>query len=509
MSYLIGIDIGTSGTKTVLYDLEGNAVAQAMQEYPMHQPQAGWAEEDPEDWWNAAVTTLRGVMKAGGAAPEEILGIGFSGQMHSLVMLDASCRVLRPAILWCDGRTRSECDEINERVGAQRLLEISANPALTGFTAGKLLWVRRHEPELFARCRHVLLPKDYVRFRLTGVLATDVSDASGTNLLNVAERAWSAELLEKLELDPAWFPPLLESCELAGRVTREAAAMTGIAAGTPVAAGAADNAASAVGTGTVRTGGVFHTIGTSGVIFAHSDRPAVSAGGRVHTICAAVPQGWGFMSCTLSAGLALRWYRDQFCVQECLEAERSGTDSYALLDKKAAAVAPGSDGVIFLPYLMGERSPLLDETCRGVFFGLSALHRREHLLRAVMEGVAYSQRACLDVFREMGLRPEKMKLCGGGAKSPLWRQILADQFHLPVTTMASSESPTLGAAILAGVCAGVYPDVPSGCGCVRDGGTMEEPQEEAMRIYDAYYPVYTALYPALRRQFAAMAQMKP
>lgn len=508
MNYLIGIDIGTSGTKTVLYDLEGNAIAQSMQEYPMCQPQNGWAEENPEDWWNATVTTLQSVMKNSGAAPEEILGIGFSGQMHSLVMLDASCHVLRPAILWCDGRTRSECDEINERVGAQRLLEISANPALTGFTASKLLWVRRHEPELFARCRHVLLPKDYVRFRLTGVLAMDVSDASGTNLLNVAERTWSAEILEKLGLDPGWFPPLLESCELAGRVAQQAAALTGLAAGTPVAAGAADNAASAVGTGTVLPGNVFNTIGTSGVIFAHSDRPAVAAGGRVHTVCAAVPQSWGFMSCTLSAGLSLRWYRDQFCTQECLEAERSGMDSYALLDKKATAVAPGSDGVIFLPYLMGERSPLLDGTCRSVFFGLSARHKREHLLRAVMEGVAYSQRACLDVFREMGLRPETMKLCGGGAKSPLWRQILADQFHLPVTTMASSESPTLGAAILAGVCAGVYSDVPSGCKIVRDGGTLEHPQEEAARIYDACYPIYTALYPALRGQFAALTQIK-
>lgn len=508
MSYLIGIDIGTSGTKTVLYDLEGNAIAQAAQEYPMRQPQTGWAEENPEDWWNAAVATLRCVIKNSSAAPEEILGIGFSGQMHSLVMLDASGCVLRPAILWCDGRTRSECDEINARVGAQRLLEISANPALTGFTAGKLLWVRRHEPEIFAHCRHVLLPKDYVRFCLTGVLATDVSDASGTNLLNVAERTWSTELLEKLELDPAWFPPLLESCELAGRVTEQAAALTGLAAGTPVAAGAADNAASAVGTGTVLPGSVFNTIGTSGVIFAHSDRPAVAAGGRVHTVCAAVPHGWGFMSCTLSAGLALRWYRDQFCAQECLEAEQSGVDSYVLLDRKAAAVAPGADGVIFLPYLMGERSPLLDETCRGVFFGLSARHGREHLLRAVMEGVAYSQRACLDVFREMGLRPETMKLCGGGAKSPLWRQILADQFQLPVTTMASSESPTLGAAILAGVCAGVYLDVPSGCRIVHDGGTLERPQEEAARIYDDYYPIYTALYPALREQFAALTQIE-
>lgn len=472
----------------------------------MQQPQAGWAEENPEDWWDAAVATLRAVMKKSGAAPEEVLGVGFSGQMHSLVMLDASCRVLRPAILWCDGRTRSECDEINVRVGEQRLLAISANPALTGFTAGKLLWVRRHEPELFARCRHVLLPKDYVRFRLTGELAMDVSDASGTNLLNVAERRWSTELLEKLELDPAWFPPLLESCELAGRVTTEAAALTGLAAGTPVAAGAGDNAASAVGTGTVRVGDVFNTIGTSGVIFAHSDRPVVAAGGRVHTVCAAVPQGWGFMSCTLSAGLALRWFRDQFCAQECMEAEQSGLDSYALLDQNAVSIAAGADGVIFLPYLMGERSPLLDETCRGVFFGLSARHGRAQLLRAVMEGVAYSQRACLDVFREMGLRPETMKLCGGGARSPLWRQILADQFHLSVTTMASSESPTLGAAILAGVCAGVYPDVPSGCKIVRDGGTLEAPQEDAARIYDACYPIYKALYPALREQFAALAR---
>lgn len=508
MSYLIGIDIGTSGTKTVLYDLKGRAVAQATREYPMSQPQTGWAEENPEDWWNAAVGTLRSVMKDSGIGPEDILGIGFSGQMHSLVMLDGDGKVLRPAILWCDGRTGAECQEINRRVGAERLLEISANPALTGFTAGKLLWVRDHEPEIFRHCRHVLLPKDYVRYRLTGELATDVSDASGTNLMNVAKRCWSDELLEKLELDPAWFPPVLESCALAGRVTEQAATLTGLAAGTPVAAGAADNAASAVGTGTVLPGSVFNTIGTSGVIFAHSDRPAVAAGGRVHTVCAAVPNGWGYMSCTLSAGLALRWFRDQFCAEERMEAEKTGVDSYVLLDKEAAAVAPGAEGVIFLPYLMGERSPLLDETCRGVFFGLSARHERAHLLRGVMEGVAYSQRACMDVFREMGLEPQAMKLCGGGAKSPLWRQILADQFRLPVTTMASGESPTLGAAILAGVCAGVYPDVPSGCKIVGDGGTLECPQKEVARVYDAGYEIYRSLYPALRQQFAALVQMK-
>lgn len=506
MNYLLGIDVGTSGTKSVLYDLAGNAVAQAAQEYPMQQPYAGWAEEDPEDWWNAAVVTIRTVIQKSGAAPEDILGVGFSGQMHSLVMLDESLQVLRPAILWCDGRSGRECEEITEAVGAQRLLAVSANPALTGFTASKLLWVRRHEPELFARCRHVLLPKDYVRLRLTGALATDVSDASGTNLLNVAERTWSAELMEALGLDAACFPPLLESCALAGRVTPQAAALTGLAAGTPVAAGAADNAASAVGTATVHPGDVFNTIGTSGVIFAHSDKPAVAAGGRVHTICAAVPNSWGFLSCTLAAGLSLRWYRDNFCTQECIEAERRGVDSYALLDQLASEVAPGAEGVIFLPYLMGERSPLLDENCRAVFFGLSARHRREHLLRAVMEGVAYSQRACLDEFRAMGLRPAAMKLCGGGARSPLWRQILADQFRLPVTTMASAESPTLGAAILAGVCAGVYPDVPSGCRCVRDGGTLEQPQERAAQVYDAHYPIYTGLYTALREQFAAAAR---
>lgn len=506
MEYLIGIDVGTSGTKTVLYDLNGNIVAQSVKEYPMQQPQAGWAEENPLDWWDAAVQTIRSVMQTSGVPAEAVRGIGFSGQMHSLVMLDEALQVLRPAILWCDGRTREECDEINATVGAQRVIEISANPALTGFTAGKLLWIRRNEPEVFERCRHVILPKDYVRLRLTGELATDVSDASGTNLLDVKNRVWSAELLEKLKLDKSWFPRLLESCELAGKVTEEAAALTGLAAGTPVAAGAADNAASAVGTATVYPGDVFNTIGTSGVIFAHSDRPEIATGGRVHTICAAVPNAWGFMSCTLAAGLSLRWFRDQFCSAETEEAQRLGIDTYALLDKKASALAPGADGVIFLPYLMGERSPLLDETCRGVFFGLSARHNREHLLRAVMEGVAYSQRACLDVFREMGLRPERMKICGGGARSPLWRQILADQFHLPVSTMASAESATLGAAILAGVCTGVYPDVPTACAIIKEGGTYENPQKHAMCVYDTFYPVYLNLYDALNPVFAEAVQ---
>lgn len=505
MEYLLGIDVGTSGTKTVLYDRNGEMIAQASREYPMQQPSIGRAEEKPEDWWNATVATLQSVLERSGIPAEQICGIGFSGQMHSLVMLDGDLQVLRPAILWCDGRTRRECDDMNALIGSDRLLEISANPALTGFTASKLLWVRRNEPEVFRRCKHVLLPKDYVRLKLTGVLATDVSDASGTNLLNVGKRAWSTELIERLGLDAQWFPPLLESCESAGRVTVEAAALTGLKAGIPVAAGAADNAASAVGTGTVTQGSVFNTIGTSGVIFAHSDRPAIAAGGQVHTICAAVPNGWGFMSCTLAAGLSLRWFRDNFCGVELAQARAEGVDAYALLDREAAEIAAGAEGVIFLPYLMGERSPLLDETCRGVFFGLSAAHGRSHLLRAVMEGVAYSQRACLDVFRSMGLQPTEMKLCGGGAKSALWRQILADQFHLPVSTMKSEESPTLGAAILAGVCSGVYSDVPTGCSVVQKGKTGEVPQEAAMRIYDAYYPIYRNLYTALRGEFFAAA----
>lgn len=502
---VLGIDLGTSGVKTVLFDGRGNRLASAVQEYRMEYPQNGWAEENPEDWWQAAVSTIQSVLAKSGV--RRIAAIGLSGQMHSLVMLDKDGHVLRPAILWCDGRNGRECAELTQRVGRARLLEITANPALTGFTAGKILWVRRHEPQVYERCRHILLPKDYIRFRLTGELATDVSDASGTNLLDVKTRRWSREILDALDIDPDWMPDLFESCQVSGVVSRSAAEATGLTPGTVVVGGAADNAASAVGTGTVFPDTASITLGTSGVILAHVETPQTDAGGRVHTFCAAVPGAWLALSCTLAAGLSLRWFRDRFCGEEAAQAREMGIDPYVLLSQAAENVPLGADGLLFLPYLMGERSPLLDEKCRGAFVGLTASHTKGHLLRAVMEGVAYSQRSCLEVLREMGINPPEMNVCGGGGRSALWRQMLADNFKIPVTALPDGEGPALGAALLASVGGGIYPDVRTACGVLRQDGVRQEPSAERGLKYDRLYPIYQSLYTDLRRDFEALYQI--
>ena len=505
MNYLLGIDIGTSGTKTVLFEEGGRAVSSSTAEYPMYQPKNGWAEQDPADWWDACAKTVRAVLQESGAAPTDVAGVGLSGQMHGLVMLDEAGDVLRRSILWCDGRTGAQCREINERVGAGRLIEITANPALAGFTAPKILWVRENEPELYRRCRHILLPKDYIRYRLTGLLATEVSDASGMNLMDIPSRSWSAEVLEKLEIDPALLPELHESCEVAGTVTADAAAQTGLAAGTPVVCGAGDNAAAAVGTGVVEGGKAFTTIGTSGVVYAHADRLAIDPQGRVHTFCSAVPGKWTVMGCTLAAGLSLKWLRDNFFPAEKETAAGMGVDPYTLMDRQAEKVPTGANRLLFLPYLMGERSPLLDPDARGVFFGLSAIHTKYDLLRAVMEGVVYSLRDCLDILRGMGVVSSEMLACGGGGSSPLWRQMLADVYGCPVKTVVSKEGPALGAAILAGVGAGVYPSVEEACRAVIRTNPEQQPDPEASLKYEPYYRLYARLYPALKESFAALA----
>lgn len=507
MEYIIGIDLGTSGTKTVLFDREGAVIASASEEYPLYQPQNGWAEQDPADWWNAAAATIRRVMDESGVAPEAVKGVGLSGQMHGLVMLDEAGEPLRKSIIWCDGRTSRECAEITELVGRQRLIEITANPALTGFTAGKILWVRRNEPELYEKCRHILLPKDYIRYKLTGIFATEVSDASGMNLLDVPNRCWSDEILDKLGIDKSLLAKMYESCEVTGQVTAEAAAITGLSAGTPVVGGAGDNAAAAVGTGVVETGKAFTTIGTSGVVFAHSDNVTIDPEGRVHTFCAAVPGAWTVMSCTLAAGLSLKWLRDNFFTEEMQTAAGMGVDPYYLMDQQAGRIPVGANRLLFLPYLMGERSPLLDENSRGVFFGLSAIHTKYDLLRAVMEGVTYSQRQCLDVLRGMGVVSTEMLACGGGGSSPLWRQMLADVYGCPVKTVVSKEGPALGAAILAGVGAGLYPSVQDACHAMIRTNPAQQPDPEASARYEPFYQLYRSLYPALRESFHTLAAL--
>lgn len=506
MGFLLGIDLGTSGTKTVLFDLSGAPAASHTVEYPLHQPKNGWAEQDPHDWWRAVQETVQAVLAKSGANPAEVKGVGISGQMHGLVMLDAQGHVQRPAILWCDGRTQAQCDEITAKLGADKLLSISANPALPGFTAGKILWVRENEPELYEKCRHILLPKDYIRYKLTGEFATEVSDASGMNLLDVPHRAWSGEILSALDIDPTWLGRMYESCEVTGAVTAAAAEATGLAPGTIVVGGAGDNAAAAIGTGVVETGRAFTTLGTSGVIFAHADQVTIDPKGRVHTFCSAVPGKWTVMSCTLAAGLSLQWFRNTFCAAERETAAGMGIDPYELMTVEAERSPIGANRLLYL-HLMGERSPLLDADARGAFVGLSAIHGRGDLIRAVMEGVAYSQRQCLDVFREMGVNVDHMAACGGGGRSPFWRQMLADVYGCPVKTIASAEGPALGAAILAGVGAGVYASVPEGCAvAVRTGGT-QQPVPENSGAYEPFYQLYRGLYPALRGSFHTLAAL--
>lgn len=507
MNYLIGIDIGTSGTKTVLFDIDGNTVSSALKEYPMAQPNIGWAEQNPEDWWDATYNTLKDVIEKSGIDSKDIKGIGLSGQMHGLVLLDEDNKVLRPSIIWCDQRTDKECKEITELIGKERLIEITANPALTGFTASKILWVRNNEPEIYKKVAKILLPKDYVRFRLTGTFATEVSDASGMQLMNIAERNWSDEVLEKLHINREFLAPIYESQVISSYVSSEAAVLTKLKEGTPVAGGAGDQAAGAIGNGIVKTGIVSSTIGTSGVVFAYTDKVTIDPKGRVHTFCHAVPNTWHVMAVTQGAGLSLKWFRDNFCSAEKEAAELMEIDPYVLMGQEAEKVEPGCEGLIYLPYLMGERTPHLDPFAKGVFFGISARHTKRDMLRSVMEGVGYSLKDGLEIIKEMGIEVKEVRASGGGGKSPLWRQMQADLYNSEVVTINSTEGPALGVAILAGVGAGVYPSVEDACERVIKTVTSQKPIIANSEIYNKYYEVYKQLYPALKDQFKKVAEI--
>ena len=500
MAYLLGVDCGTSGTKTVLFDEKGSVIASVSAEYPLYQPHNGYAEQDAADWKNAMLETISAVVAKSGIDSADIAGIGLSGQMHGLVMLGADGNVLRKAIIWCDQRTGAQVDKMNELAGA-KIAEISANPALTGWTAAKILWVRDNEPQVYEKCRHILLPKDYLRYVLTGELATEVSDASGMQLLDVKNRCWSGELCSLLGIDKGLLAQVYESCEVTGKVTRAVAEQTGLKEGTIVVGGAGDNAAAALGTGVCRQGRAFTTIGTSGVVFAHTDTPLIDQKGRVHTCCAAVPNSWHVMGVTQAAGLSLRWFRDNFCESEMQQAKQLGVSEYELMSAQAETVAVGCERLLYLPYLMGERTPHLDADARGVFFGLSAVHTKKHMLRAVMEGVAYSLRDCVEIFREMGISVSDMAACGGGGSSALWRSMLADLYGCGVKTVTSKEGPALGAAILAAVGAGVYSSVEQACGAVVHSKDTTSPDAERAKVYEQYYQLYRSLYPALKESY--------
>lgn len=507
MKYLIGVDLGTSGTKTVLFDEYGKSIASATVEYPLIQPQNGWAEQNPEHWWNACIETLKKVLSVSGVDAGDVAGVGLSGQMHGLVLLNEQGDVLRNSIIWCDGRTSAECDEITETIGAQRLIEITANPALTGFTAGKILWVRKNEPEIYARTRHILLPKDYLRYKLCGVFATEVSDASGMNLLDVPKRQWSEEILKELRIAPDLLPSMHESCEITGYITAKTAELTGLKEGTPVVGGAGDNAAAAIGTGIVESGKAFVTIGTSGVIFAHSDKVTIDPNGRVHTFCAAVPGAWTVMSCTLAAGGSLQWFRNNFCNEEIKAAADSGQNIYELLDQQANLVPIGANHLLFLPYIMGERSPILNPDARGVFFGLSGIHKKSDMLRSVLEGVVYSLRDCFDVLREMNVPFTQIMATGGGGRSPIWRQMIADVFGCPIITANNKEGPALGVAILAGVGTGLYESIPAACSSILQTNPPQQPNSTRHAEYEPYYKLYREIYSQLIGQFKTLSSL--
>ena len=490
--YLIGMDIGTSGTKSVLFDLNGNTVASCTEEYPLYQPRNGYAEQNPEDWWKAARKSLKTITS--NITDGEILGIGLSGQMHSLVLLDEKNEVIRPSILWCDQRTAEECRDIEKIMGKERLIEITANPALPGFTASKLMWVKKHEPKNFEKTAHILLAKDYIRFKLTGKYATEVSDASGMQLLDINTRNWSTELCEKLDVDINKLAKVYESPDVTGYITEEASILTGLPFGIPVAGGAGDNAASAIGTAVYKEGSAFTTIGTSGVVFAPTSTPKIDPKGRIHTFCAAVPGTWHVMGVTQASGLSLNWFRINFASDE----------TYQEIDRKCAEIPIGSDRLVYLPYLMGERTPILDSDARGVFFGLSALHTKYHLARAVIEGVSYSLYSCLEVLSELGISTEDMALCGGGGKSSFWRQMLADIYGTDIKTMESGEGAALGVAILAGCASGEFDSVEEGClKMVREKDNIYH-DPSAKEKYIKVYEIYKSIYPSIKDVFSKL-----
>lgn len=506
MTYLVGIDIGTSATKTDLYLESGEVVATASSSYRLYQPHNGWAEQIPEDWWEATVETIEAVIAQSGVNPQDIKGLGLSGQMHGLVMLDEDNNVIRPAIIWADQRTEEQVAWLENNVGRTEIIKMTANPPVTGFTLAKLLWVRQHEPELFEKCRMVLLPKDYIRFRLSGVFATEVSDASGTQLLDVDKRNWSSEMLELLDLDQKILPAVHESIEITSEVSGTAASLTGLKEGTPIVGGAGDNAAAAIGTGVIEAGKAFTTIGTSGVVFAHTDFMRFDPEGRIHTMCAAVPNAWHVMGVTQAAGLSLSWFRDNFCQDLLQLAEKQNKNTYAIMDEIASKVEAGSDRLIYLPYLMGERTPWLDPNARGVFFGLSARHKREHLIRAIMEGVSFSQLDTVNIMRELGLPVSDMRATGGGA-SPFWRQMLADVYGVPVHKLAANTGGTLGVALLAAVATGSYKDLDEACAVAVKPVASSKPDRAVHDRYQQIYPLYHQLYLSLKEDFISLAEL--
>ena len=493
--YWMGVDVGTGGTRALLVDAGGKEVAAVTAPHEdMRMEQPLWAEQRPEDWAQAAVQAIRGVLAKAGASGDDVRGIGMSGQMHGLVLLDDANAVIRPALIWCDQRSQPQVDFINATLGKEKILEYTANPMLTGFTLPKLLWIRDHEPREFERVRKMLLPKDYVRFALTGEFASEVSDASGTAVFDVVHRKWSFEMMDGLGLDRGILPACHESAEISSAISAQAAALTGLKAGTPVVGGGGDQAASAVGNGIVEPGIVSCTLGTSGVVFAHMEKVAYDPKGRVHTFCHAVRDKWHVMGVTQGAGLSLQWLRNQLAPGA----------TYDALTEEAATAPAGSQGLFWLPYLMGERTPHLDAQARGGWIGLTAKHTRADLIRSVIEGVSYSQKDGLDVVEQLGVAVSSVRASGGGARSLFWRQILADVFGKRVARLETQEGSAYGAALLAMVGTGEYTSAPEACAATIREADSVEPRTAESALYARGHEVYRGLYPALQPLFGRM-----
>jgi xylulokinase len=498
MSLFLGIDISTTGAKALLINLKGEVVSSATTPLLLSTPRPLWSEQDPEDWWQAVTASVGQALLHANVSGEAVSGVGLTGQMHGLILLDEQGRTLRPAILWNDQRCASECDEIRDRIGRERLIRITGNDALTGFTAPKIVWVKNHEPEIFARARHVLLPKDFIRFKLTGSLAMDKADGSGTMLFDLKSRSWSSEVLDALGIPTEWMPPTFEGQQVTGEVSAKAADVTGLRAGTPVMAGGGDQAAQAVGVGAVRPGIVALTLGTSGVVFATTQSCLIEPEGRLHAFCHALPDRWHLMGVMLSAAGSLQWYRDVLAPHT----------SFDELMSEAAPVAPGSEGLIFLPYLSGERTPYPDPVARGAWVGLTLRHTRAHLTRALLEGVAFGLRDCFELILGAGLGSiEQVRISGGGAKSELWRQILSDALGVELVTVNTTEGAAYGAAILAAVGLGAWPDVETACANLIRIVDRVAPDAERRGIYDLMHDRYKELYPALKQSFSRLSAL--
>lgn len=508
MPHLLGIDIGTSGTKTLVCDEDGKVLATAMAEHPISSPKPGWSEQDPLDWWDATGTATKAVLKKARLKAADVGAIGLSGQMHGSVFLGDGPKPLRPALLWNDQRTAEQCAEIESKAGGREaLIELVANPALTGFTAPKILWVRQHEPKVYAKTKHVLLPKDYIRYRLTGEYATEVSDASGMLLLDVAHRTWSDKLLGLLDIDKSLLARLHESPEVTGTLTRDGAAALGLKEGTPVVGGAGDQAAGAVGNGIVSSGIVSATLGTSGVVFAHSDTPTRDPGGRVHTMCHAVPGKWCVFGCMLSAGGSFQWLRNQLGESEMATAKKRKVDPYELLIAEAATAPLGSEGAFFLPYLTGERCPHPNPDARGGWIGLTTRTTRAMLIRSLLEGVTFGMRDALEIMKQMGVSITQVRASGGGARSAFWRQLQADIYRQPIVLTNATEGPAYGVALLAGVGAGIWSSVEEACKQSIRQTEKISPNKKAAAAYEPFYRTYDKLYFDLKDRFKEMASL--